>query len=95
VDTGAWCNYIKCADSYRLTGAGIWPGDRLASELRVKLGRIRPPIIDISITTAMHAWIYWESAAALDCTFLILLAGAVSQEIIAGKKWSNLNMDKK
>jgi uncharacterized protein involved in response to NO len=44
------------------------------------------------VAVSTSAWIGWGSAAAIDCAFLILLAAAALREIIAGKKWSNLNM---
>lgn len=34
----------------------------------------------------------WQSALAIDATFLILLAAAAAREIIAGRKWNNLTV---
>jgi len=44
------------------------------------------------VAVSASVWIGWVSAAAIDGAFLVLLAGAASREIIAGKKWSNLNV---
>jgi uncharacterized protein involved in response to NO len=42
------------------------------------------------IAVSVSAWIGWGPAAAIDSLFLILLAAAAAREIIAGRKWSNL-----
>ena len=44
------------------------------------------------IAVSVSAWIGWGLAAAIDSTFLILLAAATAREIIAGRKWSNLKV---
>ena len=44
------------------------------------------------IAVSISAWIGWAPAAAIDAAFLILLASAAAREIIAGKKWGNLNV---
>jgi uncharacterized protein involved in response to NO len=44
------------------------------------------------IAVSTSAWIGWGTAAAIDSAFLVLLAAAAAREIIAGKKWGNLNI---
>ncbi len=44
------------------------------------------------IAVSSSAWLGWAAAAAIDSAFLILLAAAAAREIIAGKKWGNLNV---
>ena len=44
------------------------------------------------IAVSVSAWIGWGPAAAIDSLFLILLAAAAAREIIAGRKWSNLQI---
>jgi uncharacterized protein involved in response to NO len=44
------------------------------------------------IAVSLSAWIGWAPAAAVDSTFLVLLAAAAAREIIAGKKWDNLKI---
>lgn len=44
------------------------------------------------IAVSTSAWIGWAPAAAVDVTFLVLLAAAAAREIIAGKKWDNLKI---
>ena len=44
------------------------------------------------IAVSTSAWIGWELATAIDVAFLALLAAAAAREIIAGKKWGNLNI---
>ncbi len=43
------------------------------------------------IAVSTSAWIGWAAAAAVDAAFLILVAAA-AREIIADRKWSNLNV---
>ncbi|MDP1963804.1 MAG: NnrS family protein [Reyranella sp.] len=40
----------------------------------------------------LSADIGWVGAAAVDCTFLVLMAAAVAREIIVGKNWGNLKI---
>jgi len=44
------------------------------------------------IAVSVSAWIGWGPAAAIDSLFLILLAAAAAREIIAGRKWGNLQI---
>ena len=44
------------------------------------------------IAVSTSAWIGWELVTAIDVAFLALLAAAAAREIIAGKKWGNLNI---
>ena len=44
------------------------------------------------IAVSVSASIGWAAAAAIDSAFLVLLALAAAREIIAGRKWSNLNI---
>lgn len=44
------------------------------------------------IAVSCSGWISWQVAAAIDGAFLVLLAAAAAREIIAGKKWGNLNI---
>jgi uncharacterized protein involved in response to NO len=44
------------------------------------------------IAVALSASTGWAIAAAIDCAFLILVAGAVAREIIAGRNWRNLKV---
>ena len=44
------------------------------------------------IAVSTSAWIGWGPAAAIDSLFLILLAAAAAREIIAGRKWGNLQI---
>ena len=44
------------------------------------------------IAVSVSATIGWGAAAVIDCAFLVLLAAAAAREIIAGRKWSNLNI---
>lgn len=44
------------------------------------------------IAVSTSGWIGWQFAAAIDGAFLVLLAAAAAREIIAGKKWGNLNI---
>lgn len=44
------------------------------------------------IAISVSATIGWAAAAAIDSAFLVLLAAAAAREIIAGRKWSNLNI---
>jgi uncharacterized protein involved in response to NO len=58
----------------------------------------RPLVVLFSVWVAgraavsTSAWIGWGGAAAIDGAFLVLLAAAAAREIIAGKKWGNLNV---
>ena len=44
------------------------------------------------IAVSTSAWLGWAPAAAIDVAFLVLLASAAAREIVAGKKWGNLNV---
>jgi uncharacterized protein involved in response to NO len=44
------------------------------------------------VAVSTSAWLGWAPAAAIDVSFLILLALAAGREIVAGKKWGNLNV---
>lgn len=44
------------------------------------------------IAVSTSAWLGWAPAAAIDVSFLILLASAAAREIVVGKKWGNLNV---
>jgi uncharacterized protein involved in response to NO len=44
------------------------------------------------IAVSSSTWLGWAPAAAIDGAFLVLLAAAAAREIIAGKKWGNLNV---
>jgi uncharacterized protein involved in response to NO len=44
------------------------------------------------VAVSSSAWIGWAPAAAIDCAFLFLLAAAAAREIIAGRKWNNLQV---
>jgi uncharacterized protein involved in response to NO len=44
------------------------------------------------LAVSASAWIGWAAAAAIDCGFLFLLAAAAAREIIAGRKWNNLQV---
>ncbi len=44
------------------------------------------------VAVSVSAWIGWGAAALFDSAFLVLLAAAAAREIIAGRKWSNLNI---
>jgi uncharacterized protein involved in response to NO len=44
------------------------------------------------VAVGTSAWLGWKSAMAIDGAFLVLLAAAAAREIIAGKKWANLNI---
>lgn len=44
------------------------------------------------IAVGISAWIGWAPAAVVDGTFLVLLAAAAAREIVAGRKWGNLNV---
>jgi len=44
------------------------------------------------IAVSTSSWLGWAPAAAIDVAFLVLLASAAAREIIAGKKWGNLNV---
>ncbi len=44
------------------------------------------------VAVCASAWLGWASAAAIDSAFLVLLAAAAAREIIAGRKWGNLNV---
>lgn len=41
---------------------------------------------------SLSAEIGWRGAMAMDCLFLLLLAGAAAREIVAGRKWGNLKV---
>ncbi len=44
------------------------------------------------VVVSVSVWIGWGAAAVIDCGFLVLLAAAAAREIVAGRKWSNLNI---
>ena len=44
------------------------------------------------VAVSASAWLGWAPAAVIDCAFLVLLAAAAAREIIAGRKWGNLNV---
>ena len=44
------------------------------------------------VAVSVSAWIGWGVAAAVDSLFLIVLAAAAAREIIAGRKWGNLQV---
>ncbi|UZE50503.1 NnrS family protein [Rhodopseudomonas sp. P2A-2r] len=44
------------------------------------------------VAVSVSVWIGWGAAAVIDCGFLVLLAAAAAREIVAGRKWSNLNI---
>jgi uncharacterized protein involved in response to NO len=44
------------------------------------------------VAVGVSAWIGWGLAAAIDSLFLIVLAAAAAREIIAGRKWANLQV---
>lgn len=44
------------------------------------------------IAVSVSAWIGWGAAAALDVSFLILVAAAAGREIVAGRNWRNLKV---
>jgi uncharacterized protein involved in response to NO len=44
------------------------------------------------IAVTLSAWIGWLPAAVIDAAFLVLLAAAVTREIIAGRNWRNLKI---
>lgn len=44
------------------------------------------------VAVSISATIGWAPAAAIDAAFLVLLAAAAAREIVAGKKWGNLNV---
>jgi uncharacterized protein involved in response to NO len=62
----------------------------------------RLPIQGVPLATLFAAWIAgrlastlsgligWQVALAIDALFLLLLAGAIGREIVAGRKWNNL-----
>jgi uncharacterized protein involved in response to NO len=44
------------------------------------------------VAVCVSAWLGWATATAIDGSFLVLLAAAVAREIVAGRKWGNLNV---
>ncbi len=44
----------------------------------------------IAVTTS--AWIGWGAAAAIDLSFLLLVAAAVAREVVMGRNWRNLKV---
>lgn len=44
------------------------------------------------LAVCFSAWLGWAAAAVIDGAFLVLLAAAAAREIVAGRKWSNLNV---
>ena len=44
------------------------------------------------LAVSVSATIGWGAAAVIDSAFLVMLAAAAAREIIAGRKWSNLNI---
>lgn len=44
------------------------------------------------VAVCVSAWLGWAAATAIDGSFLVLLAAAVAREIVAGRKWGNLNV---
>ena len=44
------------------------------------------------IAVTLSAWTGWMAAAAIDVAFLVLLAGAASREIVAGRNWRNFKI---
>src|SRR5215210_2375942 len=41
------------------------------------------------LAVSTSAWTGWAAAAAIDISFLVLVAGAAAREIIAGRNWRN------
>jgi uncharacterized protein involved in response to NO len=44
------------------------------------------------IAVTVSAWIGWLPAAIIDAAFLVLLAAAVTREIVVGRNWRNLKI---
>jgi len=44
------------------------------------------------LAVTFSAEIGWLAAAVIDCTFLVMMVGAVAREIVAGKNWRNLKI---
>ena len=44
------------------------------------------------LAVCASAWLGWAATMAIDGAFLVLLAGAAAREIVAGRKWGNLNV---
>ena len=44
------------------------------------------------LATTFSSFIGWQIALLVDAAFLLLLAGAVAREIMAGRKWNNLKV---
>src|SRR5262245_2611747 len=44
------------------------------------------------VAVTLSAWTGWMTAAAVDVAFLVLLAGAATREIAAGRNWRNLKI---
>jgi uncharacterized protein involved in response to NO len=75
---------------FLLTAVPNWTG-RLPLQGRPLLVLVSAWLIGrIAVTTS--GWIGWLPAAVIDAAFLVLLAAAVTREIVVGRNWRNLKI---
>jgi uncharacterized protein involved in response to NO len=75
---------------FLLTAVPNWTG-RLPLQGR-PLGVLFSVWVAGRLAVCLSAWLGWAAAMAIDGAFLVLLAAAAAREIIAGRKWGNLNV---
>src|SRR5579872_2338643 len=75
---------------FLLTAVPNWTG-RLPIQ-GIKLAILFAAWLAGRVAVTFSALVGWEAALAFDSMFLILLAAAIAREIVAGRKWSNLQV---
>ena len=75
---------------FLLTAVPNWTG-RLPIQ-GIKLAILFAAWLAGRVAVTFSALVGWEAALAFDAAFLILLAAAIAREIVAGRKWSNLQV---